>query len=63
MSFNEEAANYRHRSIELEKALAVARDDLFKAANQFAGLVPKGENQHIFAEKAKRADAALRVVG
>jgi hypothetical protein len=46
-------------AIAYEKALRVAADDLDKAANQFAGLVPDGRNADIFAEKAERARAPL----
>lgn len=35
----------------LRTLLAGAADDLGKAANQFAGILPTGENQYIFAAK------------
>ena len=43
----------------LGEALSVAADDLDKAANQFAGLLPEGVNKDRFAEKAERARRAL----
>jgi hypothetical protein len=44
---------------QLEEALKTASDDLYKAANQFAGLLPDGRNQHIFVAKAERAVGVL----
>lgn len=48
------------RVSELEDALRVAADDLAKAANQFAGLLPDGINWRRFEEKAARAEAPLQ---
>jgi hypothetical protein len=39
----------------LEAALYTAADDLYKAANQFGGLMPDGDNRWIFEGKARRA--------
>jgi hypothetical protein len=43
----------------LEAALRVATDDLYKAANQFQGLMPEGENWRIFEGKARRAELQI----
>lgn len=48
------------RSMELEKALQTAVDDLYKASNQFHGLLPNGQNWKRFEEKAKRAEKVLK---
>lgn len=53
------ADGWRTLYTELREAAKVAVDDLYKAANQFAGLKPGGNNARIFTEKAERLEAAL----
>jgi hypothetical protein len=47
------------RVAQLTEALRIAADDLGKASNQFAGLLPDGINKDRFAEKEARARAVL----
>ena len=53
-----EAAEARVKA--LTEAPSKAADDLGKATNQFAGLLPDGRNQHIFARKEAEARAVWR---